>query len=144
MYSWPCPGGENKGELAPLHGEKGKAPWWSCHTEASGYGFSRLLTNLRDGSYWLPTLSHAAFIWFSRSKVQTWFAVGLRGIGGKIIYAPRGLGSRKNKMAGKKAVKDLSDLELMNELKSLGLKSGPITPTTKRLFENRLSKALGC
>ena len=47
-------------------------------------------------------------------------------------------------MAGKKALKDLSDLELMNELKSLGLKSGPITPTTRRLFENRLSKALGC
>lgn len=47
-------------------------------------------------------------------------------------------------MAGKKAVKELSDLELMNELKSLGLNTGPITPTTRWLFEKRLSKARGC
>lgn len=47
-------------------------------------------------------------------------------------------------MAGKKEVKDLSDLELMNELKSLGLKAGPITPNTRWLFEKRLSKARGC
>lgn len=47
-------------------------------------------------------------------------------------------------MAGKKDVNELSDLELMNELKSLGLKTGPITPSTRRLFEKRLSKARGC
>lgn len=47
-------------------------------------------------------------------------------------------------MAGKKAVKELSDLELLNELKSLGLNTGPITPTTRWLFEKRLSKARGC
>ncbi|KAJ7389817.1 LEM domain [Desmophyllum pertusum] len=32
----------------------------------------------------------------------------------------------------------------MNELKSLGLNTGPITPTTRWLFEKRLSKARGC
>ncbi|KAL9966171.1 hypothetical protein ACROYT_G024209 [Oculina patagonica] len=47
-------------------------------------------------------------------------------------------------MAGKKDVNELSDFELMNELKSLGLKTGPITPNTRWLFEKRLSKARGC
>lgn len=54
-----------------------------------------------------------------------------------------GLNSGINKMAGR-AVEDLSDVELMNELKSLGLTPGPITPNTRRLFEKKLSRALGC
>ena len=49
-----------------------------------------------------------------------------------------------NKMAGKKGIGDLSDCELMSELKSLGLNVGPISPTTRRIYEKRLSKARGC
>lgn len=47
-------------------------------------------------------------------------------------------------MAGKKDVKELSDLELLKELKTLGLKTGPITSSTRQLFEKRLLKARGC
>ena len=47
-------------------------------------------------------------------------------------------------MAGKKDVKDLSDWELLNELKSLGMKVGPISPTTRRIYEKKLSKVRGC
>lgn len=46
-------------------------------------------------------------------------------------------------MAGKRAVEELSDMELMNELKSLGLKTGPITPSTRRVVERKLLKARG-
>ena len=52
--------------------------------------------------------------------------------------------SHPNKMAGKKEIRDLSDSELLSELKSLGLKIGPISPTTRRVYEKRLSKARGC
>ena len=47
-------------------------------------------------------------------------------------------------MAGKKDIQDLSDWELLNELKSLGLKVGPISPTTRRIYEKKLSKVRGC
>lgn len=47
-------------------------------------------------------------------------------------------------MAGKKEIRDLSDFELLSELKSLGLKIGPISPTTRRIYERKLSKARGC
>ena len=46
-------------------------------------------------------------------------------------------------MAGKKDVQDLSDWELLNELKSLGMKVGPISPTTRRIYEKKLSKVRG-
>ena len=46
-------------------------------------------------------------------------------------------------MAGKKDIQDLSDWELLNELKSLGLKVGPISPTTRRIYEKKLSKVRG-
>ena len=46
-------------------------------------------------------------------------------------------------MAGKKAVEELSDVALMNELKSLGIKTGPVTPTTRRVVEKKLLKARG-
>ena len=46
-------------------------------------------------------------------------------------------------MAGKRAVDELSDMELMNELKSLGIKTGPVTPSTRRVVEKKLLKARG-
>ena len=46
-------------------------------------------------------------------------------------------------MAGKKDVQYLSDWELLNELKSLGMKVGPISPTTRRIYEKQLSKVRG-
>ena len=46
-------------------------------------------------------------------------------------------------MAGKRAVDELSDMELMNELKSLGIKIGPVTPSTRRVVEKKLLKARG-
>lgn len=49
-----------------------------------------------------------------------------------------------NKMAGKKEIRNLSDFELLTELKSLGLKIGPISPTTRRIYEKKLSRARGC
>lgn len=47
-------------------------------------------------------------------------------------------------MAGKEEIRDLSDFELLSELKSLGLKIGPISPTTRRIYEKKLSRARGC
>ena len=47
-------------------------------------------------------------------------------------------------MAGKKEIRSLSDFELLSELKSLGLKTGPISPTTRRIYEKKLSSARGC
>ena len=46
-------------------------------------------------------------------------------------------------MAGKIAVEELSDMELMNELKSLGIKTGPVTPSTRKVVEKKLLKARG-
>ena len=46
-------------------------------------------------------------------------------------------------MAGKNAVEELSDKELMNELKSLGIKTGPVTPSTRKVLEKKLLKARG-
>lgn len=47
-------------------------------------------------------------------------------------------------MAGRKEIRQLSDSELLNELRSFGLKTGPISPTTRRIYEKKLSKARGC
>ena len=46
-------------------------------------------------------------------------------------------------MAGKRAVDELSDMELMKELKSLGIKTGPVTSSTRRVVEKKLLKARG-
>lgn len=46
-------------------------------------------------------------------------------------------------MAGRKEIRQLSDSELRNELRSLGLNPGPISPTTRRIYEKKLSKARG-
>ena len=47
-------------------------------------------------------------------------------------------------MAGRLKVFELSDHELLIELKSRGLKHGPITKNTRRLFEKILTKSLRC
>ena len=51
--------------------------------------------------------------------------------------------SPSNKMAGRKEITQLSDSELLDELRSLGLNAGPISPTTRRIYEKKLSKARG-
>lgn len=46
-------------------------------------------------------------------------------------------------MADKREISSLSADELLAELRAFGLKTGPITPTTRKIFEKRLAKARG-
>ena len=48
-----------------------------------------------------------------------------------------------SKMADGKDIAALSDQELLRELKKEGCKTGPVTPTTRKLLERKLAKARG-
>lgn len=52
-------------------------------------------------------------------------------------------GTHKFKMADKREISALSADELLAELRAYGLKTGPITSTTRKIFEKRLAKARG-